>query len=198
MLLLWRHQDIVALVTPTYLSRELRFRYQNFFRPRDRPHLSHTYHVVSTLGSMSTTTFSNTVKNVPNVFSPRSPLSVSEPGTSATGDLSSKMVTQLLTLLEPVAVSQARPAILRSVSAPSLRQFVSAFRNYSMVGGTRCCRPWFITLVRRSLFSIRMSPCISRLWLGWTSLLMNISTRMCCYLCFAIPMHRSVLSISLF
>ena len=93
--------------------------------------------MVFTLGSMSTTTFSNTVKNVPNVFSPRSPLSVSEPGTSATGDLSSKLLTQLLTLLEPVAVSQARPAILHSVSAPSLRQFVSAFRNYSMVGGTR-------------------------------------------------------------
>ena len=80
--------------------------------------------------------FSNTSK-VPNDFSPRSPLSVPESETSASDSVSSKMLTQLLLHLEPPSVTEARPPILHSVSSTSLREFVSAFRNYSLLGGTR-------------------------------------------------------------
>ena len=47
------------------------------------------------------------------------------------------MLTQLIMHLEPPCITEARPPILHSVLSPSLRQFVSAFRNYSLLGGTR-------------------------------------------------------------
>ena len=62
---------------------------------------------------------------------------IPESETSASDSITSKMLTQLLLHLEPPTIAEARPPILHSVSSTSLREFVSAFRNYSLVGGTR-------------------------------------------------------------
>ena len=57
--------------------------------------------------------------------------------TSVPDSISSKMLSQLLLHLEPPSITQARPSILHSVSSTSLREFVSLFRNYILLGGTR-------------------------------------------------------------
>ncbi len=56
---------------------------------------------------------------------------------SASDSISSKMLSQLLLHPEPPTITQARPSILHSVSSTSLREFVSLFRNYILLGGTR-------------------------------------------------------------
>ena len=55
-------------------------------------------------------------------------------------DLSVSNVTQLLSILEPPHVAQARPMPLTSVSRVALKSFVTTFKNYKKLGGNQLAR----------------------------------------------------------